>query len=49
MKQTQQQMWAERLKGLLQKKNALFVLGIAGILLLGASELFPKSQQIFIQ
>ena len=45
MKQTQQQMWAERLKGLLQKKNALFVLGIAGILLLGASELFPKSQQ----
>ena len=36
MKQTQQQMWAERLKGLLQKKNVLFVLGIAGILLLGA-------------
>lgn len=45
MKPMEQQPWADRLKTLLQKKNALFALGIAGILLLGASELLPKAAE----
>ena len=43
MKPAQQQPWADRLKAMLGKKNALFALGIAGILLLGASELLPST------
>lgn len=43
MKPAQQQPWADRLKAMLGKKNALFALGIAGILLLGASEFLPST------